>query len=107
MAVISCASIIGSTWTEQSKVSAADSEFGQKGTGILGWHATSYGGSFTEETMKANTDWIAEDYRQYGYEYICVDGWVGDSTIHNSDGYITTYKNNWQHDWKYWADYVH
>lgn len=107
LAVVSLATVIGSVWTEPNKVNAADSAFTQKGTGILGWHATSYGGSFKEANMKANTDWIAEDFKQYGYEYICVDGWVGDSTTHNSDGYITKYKNDWEHDWKYWADYVH
>ncbi|RTE06304.1 S-layer homology domain-containing protein [Paenibacillus whitsoniae] len=86
---------------------AADTVFTQKGSGNLGWHATPYGGSFTESQMQANTDWIASNYKEYGYQYICVDGWVGDSTKHNADGYITYYKNDWQHDWKWWADYVH
>ncbi|WP_165972216.1 alpha-galactosidase [Paenibacillus piri] len=95
------------TCTPDSKAYAADTAFNQKGSGIMGWHATPYGGSFTEEKMKANVDWLAERFKDYGYEYVCIDGWVGDSTLHNADGYITTYKNDWQHDWKYWADYVH
>ncbi|MFC5650390.1 FIMAH domain-containing protein [Paenibacillus solisilvae] len=90
-----------------SKAYAANTVFNQKGSGILGWHATPYGGGFTEDKMKANTDWLAANFKDAGYEYVSVDGWVGDTTVHNADGYITTYKNDWQHDWKYWADYVH
>ncbi|PZE22794.1 alpha-galactosidase [Paenibacillus xerothermodurans] len=107
VAAVSFVMLAGNTLADVNKASATPSEFTQKGSGILGWHATSYGGSFTEAAMKANTDWIADNFKQYGYEYICVDGWVGDTTVHNADGYITTYKNNWEHDWKYWADYVH
>ncbi|GBG07386.1 putative glucose sorbosone dehydrogenase [Paenibacillus agaridevorans] len=90
------------------KAEASNSKYNnEKVSGILGWHATPYGGSFTEAHMLANSDWIAANFLQYGYEYICVDGWVGDSTAHNENGYITKYKNNWVNDWKYWADYLH
>jgi hypothetical protein len=106
LAAVSSVLFLGSTGPG-AKAYAADTVFNQKGSGILGWHATPYGGSFNEDKMKANVDWFAANFKQYGYEYFCLDGWVGDTTVHNADGYITTYKNDWQHDWKYWADYVH
>lgn len=81
-------------------------EVKQRGTGILGWQATGYGGGFREEHMKANIDWIADNFLEFGYEYIGIDGWVGDATLHNENGYITHYKNDWVHDWKYWAEYA-
>lgn len=99
--------VIASSLIPGREAHAADTVFTQKGSGNLGWHATSYGGSFTEAQMQANTDWIANNYKEYGYQYICVDGWVGDATKHNADGYITYYKNDWQHDWQWWANYVH
>ncbi|NOU95659.1 hypothetical protein GC093_20855 [Paenibacillus sp. LMG 31456] len=88
-------------------VYATDTVFTQKGSGVLGWHATPYSSSFTEARMKANADWLADNFLDYGYEYINADGWVGDATKHNENGYITHYKNDWQYDWKYWAGYVH
>ncbi|WP_187273995.1 S-layer homology domain-containing protein [Paenibacillus sp. N3.4] len=106
LSVVSLIMILSCTLTP-ANVYATDTVFTQKGSGILGWHATPYSGSFTEARMKANTDWIADNFKDYGYEYINLDGWVGDATMHNSDGYITNYKNDWQHDWKYWSDYVH
>jgi archaellum component FlaG (FlaF/FlaG flagellin family) len=105
--MVSLPMIFGSVPGTTPKAEAADTVFNQKGSGVLGWHATSYSSGFTEAHMKSNIDWIADNFKEFGYEYIAVDGWVADSTIHNADGYITTYKNNWVHDWKYWADYVH
>ncbi|MCR8636501.1 S-layer homology domain-containing protein [Paenibacillus radicis (ex Xue et al. 2023)] len=107
-----CLSIISITMVLSGAISpayvyATDTVFTQKGSGILGWHATPYGSSFTEARMKSNADWLAANFLDYGYEYINVDGWVGDATKHNANGYITHYKNDWMNDWKYWADYVH
>ncbi|MFF2446643.1 FIMAH domain-containing protein [Neobacillus sp. NPDC058068] len=89
-----------------SKVYAADIEYAKRGAGTMGWHATQYGGSFTEERMKANVDWMAENFKDFGYEYIGIDGWINDATNHNENGYIVSYKK-WKNDYAYWADYVH
>ncbi|MBS4196897.1 FIMAH domain-containing protein [Lederbergia citri] len=89
-----------------SKVHASDIEYAKRGTGTMGWHATQYGGSFTEERMKANVDWMAENFKDFGYEYIGIDGWINDATNHNENGYIVSYKK-WKNDYAYWADYVH
>ncbi|MFU8849730.1 discoidin domain-containing protein [Micromonospora sp. SL1-18] len=56
--------------------------------------------------MIANTDMIANDFKPFGYEYIALDGWINDGTDHNENGYTVRYKK-WQHDFAYWADYVH
>ncbi|TXK84409.1 chitobiase/beta-hexosaminidase C-terminal domain-containing protein [Paenibacillus sp. N3.4] len=80
--------------------------YAKRTTGTMGWHATSYGGGFTEANMKANVDWMAAEYKDFGYEYIQIDGWINTGLRHNENGYITHYKT-WANDYKYWADYVH
>jgi hypothetical protein len=79
----------------------------------MGWHSThaqghlGLGGNISENFLKSQTDWMAANFLQYGYNFVCLDGWVGGATKHNGDGYITSYSNNWKGDWKEMADYVH
>jgi hypothetical protein len=43
----------------------------------MGWNSwDSYGLSVTESEFKANTDWLARNLKQYGWQYVVVDeGW--------------------------------
>ncbi|PZE22144.1 chitobiase/beta-hexosaminidase C-terminal domain-containing protein [Paenibacillus xerothermodurans] len=102
---VSCVSLFCLT-SPVSRTYAADTELTRKGTGTMGWHATNYGGGFTEDRMVANTEWIANNMKDFGYEYICLDGWINDGTDHNENGYVVRYKK-WIHDFAYWANYVH
>lgn len=58
-----------------------------------------------EEEWKKNIDWIADEFVPYGYEMVCTDGWIEESTDTNENGYIRSHHNSWKHDWRYWADY--
>lgn len=45
-------------------------------------------------------DWVANNFRSHGYDMICTDGWIEDSTRTNSNGYITHYNDNWTMTWQ-------
>ena len=32
-----------------------------------------------EAVWKANIDWVAETFRDYGYTMVCTDGWIDDT----------------------------
>ena len=42
-----------------------------------------------------NVNWVAENFRDAGYEMICTDGWIEGSQTINSNGYITKYNSGW------------
>ncbi|MCX7774013.1 MAG: hypothetical protein N2376_12965 [Clostridia bacterium] len=81
-----------------------------KGAGPLYWCTYEY--QFTnnsympEDRWKANIDWIADSFLQYGYDMACTDGWIEKSTKVNENGYILSHNDTWEHDWKYWSDYL-
>ena len=59
-----------------------------------------------EIRWKANIDWINENFKSFGYDMVCNDGWIEAAQTINSDGYITKYNNEWEHGFDYWADYL-
>jgi hypothetical protein len=79
----------------------------------MGWHSTyaqmyrGLGSNITEDFLKNQTDWMSKNFLKYGYNFVCLDGWVGDATRHNADGYITSFSYKWKGGWKEMADYVH
>lgn len=89
---------------------ARDSPFTRKGTGPRYWIAYEYcwvnNTAIPEDRWKANIDWIASDFKKYGYDMVCNDGWIEAAQTINKDGYIVKYNDEWQHGFSYWADYL-
>lgn len=98
----------------QNKTAAStykrNSDFTKKGTGPLYWSTYEYqfvnNQYMPEDKWKANIDWVADNFKQYGYNMVCTDGWIESSTKTNENGYIISHNNSWVNDWKYWADYT-
>lgn len=91
-------------------VTARDSQFTRKGTGPMYWMAYEYcythDKPLPEDRYKKNIDWINDNFKEYGYDMICTDGWIEQAQTVDPNGYITKYNNEWNHDFAYWSDYV-
>ncbi len=80
------------------------------GAGPLYW--STYGYEFTKNTLipetvwKANVDWVAATFRDYGYTMVCTDGWIDNTQRITPNGYIVSQADNWVHDWAWWANYL-
>ncbi len=79
----------------------------------MGWHS-SYVQQFrglsadvTEEFLKNQTDWMSKNFLEYGYNFVCLDGWVWKATTYNTDGYVTKFNSSWTGGWTEMANYVH
>lgn len=49
-----------------------------------------------EWRFDANVKWLKEnDFRDYGYEMVCTDGWIEGAQSVNKNGYITKYNSGW------------
>ncbi|GKX29449.1 hypothetical protein SH1V18_19290 [Vallitalea longa] len=90
-------------------VEARESETTNKGTGPLYWityeHQYVNDCPMPEDRWKANVDWIASDFRDYGYTMVCTDGWIEQSQKINENGYVISHNDSWQGDWTYWVEY--
>jgi hypothetical protein len=90
--------------------SALTTRFRPGGTGPLYW--STYGYEFfnntliTESIWKANVDWVADTFRDYGYTMVCTDGWMDKSQKITPHGYIVSQADDWEHDWAWWAEYL-
>lgn len=60
----------------------------------------------TQNVWVENTDWIAANYKQYGYDMICTDGWIEYSTQTNENGYILKYNDDWTMTWHDMGNYL-
>ncbi|MEX2462336.1 MAG: carbohydrate-binding protein [Paenibacillaceae bacterium] len=89
---------------------ARESQFTQNGTGPLYWSTYEYqythDSPMNEQEWKKNVDWIAQDYKTFGYKMVTADGWIEQAQQTNANGYILKHNDNWTHDWVYWANYV-
>lgn len=56
--------------------------------------------------MEKHIDWMAENFRDYGYDMICNDGWIEAAQTINENGYITKYNSEWQNGFEYWNKYI-
>ena len=80
------------------------------GAGPLYW--STYGYEFTKNTLipesvwKANVDWVAATFRDYGYTMVCTDGWIDNTQRITPNGYIVSQADHWVHDWAWWANYL-
>lgn len=87
-----------------------NSPWSRRGSGPLYWN--SYGYNFPhdapipESEWQANIDWLARDFAPSGYTMANTDGWVEWSTRTTANGYVTSYNDQWQHDWGYWQRYL-
>ncbi|MCF6093616.1 hypothetical protein L1765_06390 [Microaerobacter geothermalis] len=91
-------------------VLARDSTPIRNGSGPMYWIGYEYpfttDSPLTESRWQANIDWIADNFKSYGYDMVSTDGWIEDSTKTNQNGYILSYNDSWTNDWQYWVNYV-
>ena len=80
------------------------------GAGPLYW--SSVGWEFSSNTLipedvwKTNVDWVAANFRDYGYTMVCTDGWIDDTQRITPHGYILSQADDWVHDWAWWSKYL-
>lgn len=89
---------------------ARDSKYTRKGTGPMYWIAYEYcfesNVPISEFRWQKNIDWMAENFRDYGYDMISNDGWIEAAQTINSNGYITKYNSGWKNGFDYWSKYI-
>lgn len=87
-----------------------NSVWSRAGAGPLYWNTYGYNfphdAPIPEAEWKANIDWLARDLAPAGYTMANTDGWVEWSTRTTPNGYVTSYNDEWQHDWAYWQRYL-
>ena len=80
------------------------------GPGPLYWSTYDYENVLNtiipESVWKANIDWVAETFRDYGYRMACTDGWIDNTQKVTKHGYIVSQADDWEHDWAWWAKYL-
>ncbi|MBD0379032.1 carbohydrate-binding protein [Paenibacillus sedimenti] len=105
-----CAGLLLSVTLVSETASARESQFTRSGTGPLYWSTYEYqythNAPMDEIEWKKNIDWIANDYKSYGYDLIVSDGWIEGAQQTNENGYIMSHNDNWKHDWGYWSQYI-
>lgn len=93
-----------------SDIGARDSKYTGKGTGPRYWIAYEYcydlNRPMTELRWKCNIDWMAETFRDCGYDMISNDGWIETAQTIDENGYITKYNSDWEHGFAYWNEYI-
>ncbi|MCD7034267.1 hypothetical protein LRR81_08475 [Metabacillus sp. GX 13764] len=78
---------------------AQDSEFTRQGAGPM--YFSTYEYQFTnnsymhEDEYKKDIDWMAENFKPYGYDMISTDGWIEGASLLNKNGYVVTHNNKW------------
>ncbi len=107
---LACSIVIATLPFGPISAEARDSTFVRQGSGPLYWstyeHQYTRDKPIDEKTWKANVDWIAKEYKDYGYDMVVTDGWIEPAQRTNKNGYILSHNDNWEHDWIYWAKYV-
>jgi glucan 1,6-alpha-isomaltosidase len=89
---------------------APSPRFRPGGAGPLYWSTYGYENSknilIPEDVWKANVDWVASTFRDYGYKMVCTDGWIDNTQRITRHGYIVSQSDDWKHDWAWWAKYL-
>lgn len=89
---------------------AQDNDFKLKGTGPKYWIAYEYcwttNTAIPEDRWKANIDWMNDNFKSFGYDMICNDGWIEAAQTIDKHGYIVKYNDQWEHGFGYWANYL-
>ncbi|WP_173917601.1 CBM35 domain-containing protein [Halobacillus sp. Marseille-Q1614] len=80
-------------------VSAQDSQFTRQGSGPMYFstyeHQHDKNTYMPEDRYKENIDWMAENFKPYGYDMISTDGWIEGATLLNKNGYVVSHNDNW------------
>jgi hypothetical protein len=94
----------------QQSPPASPPKFRPGGAGPLYWSTYDYENStntlIPEAVWKANVDWVAANFRDYGYKMVCTDGWIDHTQRITPHGYIESQADDWKHDWAWWAQYL-
>ncbi|MGG3571040.1 TIM-barrel domain-containing protein [Bacillus gobiensis] len=94
-------SLVFSAFTVRSAF-ARDSEFTRQGSGPMYWityeHQFGKDVFMPEHRLKDNVDWMAKNFRSYGYDMISTDGWIEGSTLLNENGYVVSHNDRWMSD---------
>lgn len=89
---------------------AGDSTYTKMGAGPKYWiayeHCFVNNVPIPEDRWQKNIDWMDKNFREYGYDMICNDGWIETAQTINTNGYITKYNDGWKNDFKYWNNYL-
>jgi hypothetical protein len=100
----------GQAAAESGAGTSAVPAFRPGGAGPLYWSTYDYeevtNTLIPEDVWKANVDWVAETFRDYGYKMVCTDGWIDHTQRVTSHGYIVSQADDWKHDWAWWARYL-
>jgi len=92
------------------KSEAVDNPLTRKGTGPKYWIAYEYcivtNNPIPEAQWKLNIDWINDNFKSFGYDMICNDGWIEAAQTVNVNGYITKYNSNWTKGFSEWHQYL-
>ncbi|WP_141434001.1 TIM-barrel domain-containing protein [Bacillus sp. 03113] len=85
-----------------SSVYARDSKFTRQGAGPMYWityeHQFAKDVFMPEHRLKDNIDWMAKNFKAYGYDMISTDGWIEGATLLNKNGYIVSHNDRWMSD---------
>ncbi len=89
---------------------SARPRFRRGGPGPLYWSTYGYENAantmIPEQVWKRNIDWLADNFRDFGYTMACTDGWIDNTQRTTPHGYITSQADDWEHDWAWWAQYL-
>jgi glucan 1,6-alpha-isomaltosidase len=100
----------GTLATASQSTDATATAFRPGGAGPLYWSTYDYENSknvlIPEAVWKANVDWVAATFRDYGYRMVCTDGWIDHTQRITPNGYILSQADDWEHDWAWWAKYL-
>lgn len=100
----------GSSAAASGRGPGTSAGFRPGGAGPLYW--STYGYEFftntliPEDVWKTNVDWVAANFRDYGYTMVCTDGWIDNTQRITPHGYIVSQADDWTHDWAWWAKYL-
>ena len=101
---------VDTTVTASGPLAPTTLPFRPGGAGPLYW--STYGYEYLtnvlipESVFKSNVDWVAANFREYGYNMVCTDGWIDDTQTITPHGYIVSQADNWTHDWAWWVKYL-
>ena len=70
------------------------------GAGPLYWSTYGYENTnnkiIPESVWKSNVDWVAANFRDYGYKMVCTDGWIDNTQKITPNGYILSQADDWE-----------
>lgn len=59
-------------------------------------------GYIPEDEWEANINWVEDNFKDFGYNTIFIDGWGGAPPF-NENGYRTKHSDPWSHDYAWWS----